>query len=391
MSIKNQNKINIFILFGTRPEGIKLAPVIKQIENKKDRFNLVICSSGQHNEMLKQVIDFFEIKPHIFLNLMTPDQTLSLFSSKLLAEIDSIFSKTSPDVLLIQGDTTTALLAALAAYYKKIKIGHVEAGLRTYNKFNPFPEEINRQLIGRISDFNFAPTDVAANNLKKEGIDRNSIFLTGNTVVDALEWGIKKVEKNRQRIENSNLFKKLDNYKKLILVTMHRRESFGDDIKNICLALKNIALKYENIQIIYPVHLNPNVQGPVYKILSGIDNIILTEPIDYMYFIWLMNKSYFIVTDSGGVQEEAPTLKKPVIVIRKHTERVESLKLGISKLAGTDTALIIKNISSLIDNQDLYLKMIPSKNPYGDGKASERIVETIYNFLKVLKKDFFEK
>ena len=382
MNKEINKKINILVSFGTRPEGIKLAPVIKQIKKKKDIFNLVVCSIGQHKEMLDQVLDFFEIKPQVFLNLMTENQTLNALSSRILLEIDKVFLEVRPDVLLVQGDTTAAFLVALAAYYRKIRVGHVEAGLRTYNKFSPYPEELNRQLISRLADFNFTPTEYSYNNLKNEGIDPGSIFLTGNTIVDALEWGIKKIEKNKDKVERRDLFRTLNSSKKLILVTMHRRESFGEDIKNVCLALKIVAEKYKDVQIVYPVHLNPNVRNPVYEIVSDIDNIILISPLDYESFIWLMCKSYFIVTDSGGVQEEAPTLKKPVIVIRKHTERTESVKMGISTLVGTEINSIVSSISDLLDSDNFYKKMIPVTNPYGDGKASGKIVKIIYNFFK---------
>jgi UDP-N-acetylglucosamine 2-epimerase (non-hydrolysing) len=375
-------KINILITFGTRPECIKLAPIIKEIENNTDRFNLTICSTGQHKEMLNQVMDFFEIKPDIFFNLMADNQSLESLSSKVLVEMNSLLTKFNLDIILIQGDTTTAFLTALAAFYKKIKIGHVEAGLRTYNKYNPFPEEINRQLISKVADLHFVPTEKSYNNLISEGIDSKGVFLTGNTIVDAIEWSINKIKKNKAKIESNDFFKEVfsdGKNKKIILVTMHRRESFGLDIENICYALKEIVDKYENVKIVYPVHLNPNVKKPVFKILSGIKNIILTEPLDYESFIWLMNLSDFIVTDSGGVQEEAPTLKKPVLVIRKFTERVESLELGISKLIGTDRDSIVKHISELLDNREIYAQMIPKSNPYGDGKASERIVKIIFD------------
>lgn len=378
-------KINILITFGTRPEGIKLAPIIKEIKNNSDRFNLIICSTGQHKEMLNQVLNFFEIKPNIFFNLMTGDQSLAFLSSKILVEMNNILSKFTPDILLIQGDTATAFLTALVAFYNKVKVGHVEAGLRTYNKHNPFPEEINRQLISKVADLHFVPTEKSYNNLIADGSDSKSVFLTGNTIVDAIEWSINKIEKNKLKIESNNLFKRLFSdvkNKKIILVTMHRRESFGIDIGNICNALKEIANKYRNVKIVYPVHLNPNVRKSVFKILSSIKNIILTEPLDYEYFAWLMHLSNFIVTDSGGVQEEAPTFKKPVLVIRKFTERVESLKLGISKLIGTDRNSIVKHISELLDSNEIYAQMIPKSNPYGDGKASERIVKIIFDSFK---------
>ena len=376
------NKVKILVSFGTRPEGIKLAPVIKCIEKQKSRIDLSICSTGQHKEMLQQVINFFEIKTDFSLNLMTENQTLSSFSSKLINKIDSIFNSINPEIILIQGDTSTAFLTALIAFYKKIKIGHVEAGLRTYDKYNPFPEEINRQLISKVSDFHFAPTKKAQNNLIAEGISTESIFLVGNTIVDAIKWGINKIKMKKDKVMSNEIFQKISNDKKIILVTMHRRESFGEDIKNVCYALKSIASNYKDIQIVYPVHLNPNVRKPVFEILSKEDNIILTDPLDYELFIWLMYNSYFIVTDSGGVQEEAPTLKKPVLVIRKKTERTESIDLCLSKIIGTKKESIINNISKLIKNKNIYDKMIASSNPYGDGKASDKIVDIIYKKLR---------
>jgi UDP-N-acetylglucosamine 2-epimerase (non-hydrolysing) len=385
-SKSGKKKTKVLVSFGTRPECIKLAPVIKQLENQNDMFDLKVCTTGQHKEMLDQVINFFDLKPDFFLNLMTENQTLGSLSSKLLNGMDNIFSQINPDIVLVQGDTTTAFLVAIAAYYKKIKVGHVEAGLRTYNKFNPYPEEINRQLISRVADFNFAPTQKAIDNLKHEGIDDSTVFFTGNTIVDAVKLGIKKIESD-EGIVNTKLrndLGKIAGKKRLILITMHRRESFGEEIKNVCFALKNIAKKYPDIQIVYPVHLNPNIKKPVYEILSDIPNILLIEPLDYPSFIWIMKKSYFIITDSGGVQEEAPTFKKPVLVIRKHTERPESLELGISKLIGTDEKEIEKNISGLVESKDLYESMIPAKNPYGDGKASAKIVNILYNNLKFL-------
>lgn len=379
MNTSNRNyRINVLVSFGTRPEGIKLAPIIKCIDNQRDKFNLKICTTGQHKEMLEQVLGFFEIKPDIHLNLMTDNQTLSSFSSKLLNRMEKIFCNMNPDILVVQGDTTTAFLIALVAFYNKIRIGHIEAGLRTYDKYSPFPEEINRQLISRIADFHFAPTENSFKNLLSEGINPNSIFLTGNTIVDAIEWSIKKIKNNKEKIKSKEIFKIINDNKKIILVTMHRRESFGEDIRNVCNALKILIGKYRNFQIVYPVHLNPNVGKPVHKILSGIKNIILTAPLDYGSFIWLMYNSYFIVTDSGGVQEEAPTLKKPVLVIRRQTERNESVDLGISKLIGTKTNSIVKNISTLIDNKTIYNKMIPNKNPYGNGNAADKIVKIIY-------------
>jgi len=376
-----ENKINVLVSFGTRPEGIKLAPVIKALERNQQMFRLTICSTGQHKEMLDQVIDFFEIKPDIFLKLMTENQALGSLSAKILQNMEKVFTRVSPDILIVQGDTTTAFLTALAAYYKKIKICHIEAGLRTYNKFNPFPEEINRQLISRIADFNFTPTEKSKNNLINEGINSDTIFLTGNTIVDALKWGIEKIKSRQADIEKKGIFQKISGpgNERIILVTMHRRESFGEELKNVCIALKKVAEENRSVKIVYPVHLNPNIKKPVYSLLSGLDNIILMEPLCYEEFLWLMYKSYLIITDSGGVQEEAPTLKKPVLVIRKFTERPESVEKGISRLVGTETETIIREISLLLNNENEYKKMIAVSNPYGDGRASERIINMIAN------------
>jgi UDP-N-acetylglucosamine 2-epimerase (non-hydrolysing) len=380
-----EKKIRVLISLGTRPEGIKMAPVIKEIQKSPQKFELSVCSTGQHKEMLGQVIDFFEIKPDIELDVMTFGQSLSMLSSKIIGAMEEVFNKVLPDIVLVQGDTTTAFLTAFIAFYQKIKIGHVEAGLRTYNKYSPFPEEINRQLVSKIADLHFAPTQNTYSNLIKDGIDKNSIILTGNTVVDAINWGIKKIE-NKSEDNRSEDIKYLSGLlgkdKKIILVTMHRRESFGDDIVNVCKALKFISRKYDNINIVYPVHLNPNVSGPVNEILGNIENIKLIKPLSYEPFLWLMNKSYFIITDSGGIQEEAPTLKKPVLVIRKFTERKESVELGISKLIGTDMNAIIDNTSLLLDSTSEYKKMVADRNPYGDGKASERIAASIIEYFK---------
>jgi len=378
-------KIKILVSFGTRPEGIKLAPVIKEIQKNSDKLDMVVCSTGQHKEMLKQVIDFFELKPDIELSIMTQNQSLSMLSSRIIVSMEEVFEKTRPDIVLVQGDTTTAFLTAFIAFYQKIKIGHVEAGLRTYNKYSPFPEEINRQLVSKIADLHFVPTKNAYENLKSEGIDGKGLFLTGNTVVDAIQWGINKIE-NKSEDQKSEDIRYLENLldlnKKIILVTMHRRESFGEEIVNVCEALKYISQNYKDIIIVYPVHLNPNVSGPVNDILVNIENIKLVKPLSYEPFLWLMNKSYFIITDSGGVQEEAPTLKKPVLVIRKFTERAESVELGISKLVGTDMQKIIDNTTLLLDSEIEYKKMVAYNNPYGDGRASEKIVSAISDYFK---------
>jgi len=362
---------------GTRPEGIKLAPVVELLKEQSGTFKFKICSTGQHKEMLDQVFSFFEINPDYDLNLMTEDQSLGYLSSRILNKMNEVLDSANPDVILIQGDTTTAFLTALSGFYRGVKVGHVEAGLRTYDKYNPFPEEINRQLISRVADFHFAPTRKAYDNLINENINNQNIVITGNTIVDAILWSIKKILKNKKTLENEELFKRLDKKRKIILVTMHRRESFGKDIENVCRALKVISTNYSGIQIVYPVHFNPNVRKPVFELLGKVDNIKLIDPLDYESFLWLMSRSYFIITDSGGVQEEAPALKKPVLVIRKKTERMESLNMGISRLVGTETKNIIENVSELLDNENSYKKMISNKNPYGDGHAAEKILSFI--------------
>ncbi len=376
---KKERRVKILVSFGTRPEGIKLAPVIKVMEKQNDKFELIICSTGQHKEMLEQVIDFFELKPDFELNIMSENQSLSYLTSMVIRGIENIFLKIRPDIVLVQGDTTTAFLTAFVAYYWKIKVGHVEAGLRTYNKYNPFPEEINRQFISKISDFNFVPTKKAEINLLSEKIEAAKIFFTGNTIVDAINWGISKIKDKNGNKNIKKLLKLTDGYEKLILVTMHRRESFGKDIENICSALKKIAEINPKVVIIYPVHLNPNVREPVFNILESLKNIKLIDPLSYEPFLRLMSKSYFIITDSGGIQEEAPTLKKPVLVIRKYTERPESVELGISKLVGTSTDSIVESAQILLHNKEEYNKMIIDKNPYGDGFAAEKIANIIYS------------
>jgi UDP-N-acetylglucosamine 2-epimerase (non-hydrolysing) len=372
-----KDKINILLCMGTRPEGIKLAPVINLLKKRPEAFEFKICSTGQHREMLDQVFKFFEIDPDYDLDLMTEDQSLDYLSSRILNKMNKILDRTGPSVILIQGDTTTAFLTALSAFYKKIRVGHVEAGLRTYDKYSPFPEEINRQLISRVADFHFAPTKKAYDNLIGENIRREDIAFTGNTIVDAVLWSIKKIMKRKKELERREPFNRLDKHGRIILVTMHRRESFGKDIENICGALKTIASGHSGIQIVYPVHLNPNVRKPVFELLGKVDNIKLIDPLDYESFLWLMHRSYFIITDSGGVQEEAPTLKKPVLVIRKKTERSESLDMGISRLVGTDPGNIIDNASELLNEESSYRRMISGKNPYGDGHAAEKILDFI--------------
>jgi UDP-N-acetylglucosamine 2-epimerase (non-hydrolysing) len=361
--------LKVLTVFGTRPEAIKLAPVIKELEKYPDEIKSVVCVTGQHREMLDQVLEIFGITPDIDLDLMEEDQTLEELTAKAFPEITKVIKNVYPDILLVQGDTTTAMLTALAAFYQKIKVGHVEAGLRTNDIYNPFPEEVNRRLISVVSSYNFAPTETAYKALANEGFKKDSIYITGNTVIDALLMTVKKKHK-------LNLDIPVDN-RRIILVTAHRRESFGIPFENICNALKDIATQNENIEIIYPVHLNPNVQEPVDTILSDIKRVHLIEPLEYLDFVQLMNKSYLILTDSGGIQEEAPALGKPVLVMREKTERPEAVKVGIVKLVGTDTKKIVKETENLLKNKRMYERMSKAHNPYGDGKAAERIVKIL--------------
>lgn len=372
----------ILIVFGTRPEAIKMVPLIKEFKKHSD-FEIKICVSAQHRQMLDQVLNLFEIKPDYDLDIMKTNQDLYDISSRVLLGMREILKDFCPNVVLVHGDTTTSFVGALAAFYQKIKIGHVEAGLRTNDLYSPFPEEANRQITGVLADFHFAPTQSSKQNLIKENKNPNSIIVTGNTVIDALFLMIDKIEKNvnlRDEI-TSNLMSKYSNFgseRKFILVTGHRRENFGDGFLNICDALKNIAQNNPEIDIVYPVHLNPNVQKPVREILSNLSNVYLIDPLEYEKFVYLMSKSFFIITDSGGIQEEAPSLGKPVLVTRDTTERPEALQSGAVKLVGTNKNIIIKEAQNLILQKDEFEKMSKANNPYGDGKASERIVE----FLK---------
>lgn len=372
----------ILIVFGTRPEAIKMVPLIKEFKKHND-FEVKICVSAQHRHMLDQVLNLFEIKPDYDLDIMRANQDLYDISSRVLLGMRDVMKDFCPNVVLVHGDTTTSFVGALAAFYQKIKIGHVEAGLRTNDLYSPFPEEANRQITGVLADFHFAPTQSAKQNLIKEGKNSNFIIVTGNTVIDALFLMIDKIEKNvnlRDEI-TSILRSKYSNFgseRKFILVTGHRRENFGDGFLNICDALKNIAQNNPEIDIVYPVHLNPNVQKPVREILSNLSNVYLIDPLEYEKFVYLMSKSFFIITDSGGIQEEAPSLGKPVLVTRDTTERPEALQSGAVKLVGTNKNIIIEEAQNLILQKDEFEKMSKANNPYGDGKASERIVE----FLK---------
>jgi len=372
----------VLLVFGTRPEAIKMAALVKEFQKDKINFETKVCVTAQHREMLDQVLDMFDITPEYDLNLMKPGQDLYDITSNVLLGMKKVLHDFEPDVVLVHGDTTTTSATSLAAFYQKIKVGHVEAGLRTHDIYSPWPEEANRQITGVLASYHFAPTQTSKDNLLRENKDARNIIVTGNTVIDALFLALDKIEndeKLKKEIEESiNTQYKIDSSKKLILVTGHRRENFGQGFINICEALKTLALENEDIDIVYPVHLNPNVQKPVKEILSNVSNVHLIEPLQYESFLYLMNKSYFIITDSGGVQEEAPSLGKPVLVMRDTTERPEALEAGTVKLVGTDPQLIIREAQKLLDDKDEYEKMSKAHNPYGDGKACNRIV----NFMK---------
>ena len=365
--------MNLFVVFGTRPEAIKLAPLILKL---RQQFKVKICVTGQHREMLDQVLSVFKINSDFDLNLMKPNQNLTSLTSGVLEGVQGVLEKEHVDWVIVQGDTTTSMAAAVAAFYKKINIAHVEAGLRTSEKFSPFPEEINRQLTSRLADIHFAPTEKNRDSLIQENIPPEKIFVTGNTVIDALQWVLKNIPEPVWDLP----FHPSD--KRMILVTGHRRENFGDGFQNICKAIKTLAVKNPNVEFVYPVHLNPNVQKPVTTLLANQGNIHLIEPLDYQKFVHFMNRSYFILTDSGGVQEEAPSIGKPVLVMRDTTERPEAVESGTVMLVGTDQNQIVKNSQKLIDDKTHYQSMAFSHNPYGDGKASERIMKIIYEKSK---------
>ncbi|TKS56996.1 non-hydrolyzing UDP-N-acetylglucosamine 2-epimerase [Mesohalobacter halotolerans] len=363
------------IIFGTRPEAIKMAPLVKEFL-RNDQMSTKVCVTAQHREMLDQVLDFFEIKPDYDLNLMRPNQNLYTLTATIITELKAVLEDFKPDYVYVHGDTTTTMAASIAAFYSGAKVCHIEAGLRTQNKWSPFPEEMNRQVTGRITDFHFAPTKTAKENLLKENVIEDQVLVTGNTVIDALLFSTEKVKDlNNKKI--NRLKEMVDTDKKLILVTGHRRENHGQGFINICEALKEIAVTKPDVQIIYPVHLNPKIQKPVYDLLSDISNIKLIDPLAYPEFIWLMNQSYMIITDSGGVQEEAPSLGKPVLVMRDTTERPEAVEAGTVILVGTDKEKIIQETRSLLEDEERYKSMSELHNPYGDGKACQRIVEYI--------------
>jgi len=365
---------NISFIFGTRPEAIKLCPLVLAMRDDH-RFAPHVCVTGQHRQMLDQIMSVFGIVPEVDLALMEPNQTLASLTSRAVTAIDGYLDDQRPDLVVVQGDTTTVFCAALAAFYRKIPVGHVEAGLRTWNRFSPFPEEINRVLTTRLSDYHFAPTSRSRENLLKEAVPEDRIFVTGNTVIDALHFAVQKIRQDPPRIPElpETLFDNGSD-QRLVLITGHRRENFGRGFEDICLAIGELARRFDDVLFVYPVHLNPNVREPVFRLLSGKPNVFLIEPLDYLPFVYLMDRSHLILTDSGGVQEEAPSLGKPVLVMRDTTERPEAVEAGTVRLVGTDRDRIIESVTELLTDTERYLAMSRAINPYGDGKACARIL-----------------
>lgn len=374
------------LVFGTRPEAIKMAPLVKEFQKYPDTFQTIVCVTGQHREMLDQVLKIFEIIPDYDLNIMKQGQDLYDVTARVLTGMRNVLKECQPEVVLVHGDTTTSTAAALAAFYQQIPVGHVEAGLRTHNIYSPWPEEMNRQLTGRIATYHFAPTPLSRQNLLQEDVADEKIHVTGNTVIDALYWVVKKIKENQSlRKELEGILSgagydvsRLIGGKKLILITGHRRENFGEGFIHICTAIRDLAQKYPNVDFVYPMHLNPNVRKPIHEVfgknLSGLGNMFFIEPLEYLSFVYLMEKSSIVLTDSGGIQEEAPGLGKPVLVMRDTTERPEALTAGTVKLVGTDYDRISKEISALLEYPQAYEKMSKAVNPYGDGVACHRIV-----------------
>ncbi len=379
----------VLLVFGTRPEAIKMAPLVKEFQKYPEQFKTVVCVTGQHREMLDQVLRLFEIAPDYDLNIMKQGQDLYDVTARVLVGMRDVLKEVQPDVVLVHGDTTTSTASALAAFYQQIAVGHVEAGLRTHNIYSPWPEEMNRQITGRIAAYNFSPTLLSKSNLLAEGIAEDTITVTGNTVIDALYMVVDKIKNN---VEFGNELKsilqsagydveRLAGGRKLVLITGHRRENFGDGFINMCTAIKDLTLKYPDVDFVYPMHLNPNVRKPIHEVfgenLEGLGNMFFIEPLEYLSFVYLMEKSTIVLTDSGGIQEEAPGLGKPVLVMRDTTERPEALEAGTVKLVGTNYEKIVSEVSKLLDNQEYYDKMSKAVNPYGDGLACSRIVKTL--------------
>ncbi|MDP8265662.1 MAG: UDP-N-acetylglucosamine 2-epimerase (non-hydrolyzing) [Candidatus Aceula meridiana] len=388
----SKKKIKVLFVFGTRPEAIKMAPVIKECQKNKSKFKSIVCVTAQHRQMLDQVLNLFSIKPDYDLNIMTKKQSLPKLNAKMLVGVSDVIEKSGPDIMVVQGDTTTTYAAAQAAFYAKVPVAHIEAGLRTYDKGSPFPEEVNRCLTSVLSEIHLAPTEMARKNLLRENYDNSSVFVVGNTVIDALKSVQIKHKKLNIKSKWERWFLKnfdfdLSKKSTTILVTGHRRESFGKGFMNICKALGDLAKNNKHIQIIYPVHLNPNVQKPAYEILGDVANIHLISPLDYEPFVFLMNRAKLILTDSGGVQEEGPSFGIPVLVMRDTSERMEGVKAGSAKLVGTHAKSITSQVQKLLDNSIEYKKMSKVVNPYGDGKASQRIMKIIDGYFRRKKHD----
>lgn len=377
----------ILLVFGTRPEAIKMAPLVKKFQQYPNDFRTVVCVTGQHREMLDQVLQIFEINPDYDLNIMKQGQDLYDVTSRVLVGLRDVLKAVLPDVVLVHGDTTTSMAAALAAFYQQIPVGHVEAWLRTHNIYSPWPEEINRQLTGRIATYHFAPTPLSRQNLMNEGVRSTHIHVTGNTVIDALYWVVDRIKRdgalaqtlNGELLHSRYDVNRLSQGKKLVLITGHRRENFGNGFMQICKAIKTLVEKYPEVDFVYPMHLNPNVRKPIHEAFDGrsYDNMYFIEPLEYLSFVYLMEKSTIVLTDSGGIQEEAPGLGKPVLVMRDTTERPEALEAGTVKLVGTNYDKIVQEVSLLLEDDAYYKKMSEAVNPYGDGKACERIVELL--------------
>lgn len=380
----------ILIVFGTRPEAIKMAPLVKEFQKYPDSFETTVCVSGQHRQMLDQVLELFEIKPDYDLNIMKQGQDLYDVTARVLVGMRDVLKETSPDVVLVHGDTTTSTAAALASFYQQIPVGHVEAGLRTHNIYSPWPEEMNRQITGRIAEYNFSPTTMSRDNLIKEGVREDKIIITGNTVIDALYWVVDKINDTPELKERLGLELRQAGYdasrlsngeRKLVLITGHRRENFGEGFISMCKAIKTLSEKFTDVDFVYPMHLNPNVRKPIHEIfgedLSGLPNMFFIEPLEYLSFVYLMKNATIVLTDSGGIQEEAPGLGKPVLVMRDTTERPEAVDAGTVKLVGTDYDKIVNEVSVLLTNPEEYSKMSHAVNPYGDGKACARIVKSL--------------
>lgn len=378
----------ILLVFGTRPEAIKMAPLVKEFQKYPETFKTIVCVTGQHREMLDQVLRIFDIQPDYDLNIMKQGQDLYDVTARVLTGMREVLKETQPDIVLVHGDTTTSTAAALAAFYQQIPVGHVEAGLRTHNIYSPWPEEMNRQITGRIATYHFAPTSLSKDNLLQEGVSEERIIVTGNTVIDALYMVVEKIKNDGilscelEKVLKASGYDigRLSDGRKLVLITGHRRENFGDGFISMCKAIKSLSEKYPEVDFVYPMHLNPNVRKPIYEVFgeSQRANLFFIEPLEYLSFVYLMEKSAIVLTDSGGIQEEAPGLGKPVLEMRDTTERPEALEAGTVKLVGTDYDKIVNEVSGLLDNQEYYEKMSKAVNPYGDGKACSRIVKALY-------------